>query len=219
MRLGFSTVTSTKLTHTSMPKRMSRIIAPVAGYTRFVLLGRGFLWFMITLIIALMIYTGVSNSTGDSARLVFSQIKQMGDLQNIMEKPNYHGLDKNNLPFSIAADKAVQQDAENVLFTNIKADMATKSGNWVALHSGEGALKVSAKTLVLTKNVDMFYDGGYEFRSSRAFVDIDKGEASGDTPITGQGPMGTLEANSFKVFDRGQVIRFEGAVKVIIYRE
>lgn len=191
----------------------------MAKYTRFVIFGRGFLWLMIAAVVALIVYTASDNRTADGARLVFSKIKEMGDIQNVMKNPYYHGLDKNNLPYTVTATQAIQQDADTVLLENIKADMGTKDGKWLALHAGAGELKNSAKTLMLTKNVDMFYDGGYEFRSERAFVDINKGSASGDVPVTGQGPMGTLRADRFSAWNRGEVILFEGAVKVVIYRE
>lgn len=177
------------------------------------------LWLSIALVIALIIYISTDNDTADKARLVFSNIRQVDDLQNVMKNPNYHGFDKNNMPYSVTADQATQLDAETVRLYHIKADMQTQKGQWLALHAGEGDLKNSAKTLMLTKGVDMFYDGGYEFRCEKAFVNIDKGQVAGDSPITGQGPMGTLVANRFSVFDRGQKIIFEGAVKMVIYRE
>lgn len=199
-------------------KWLAHLFAPVVGYTRFVRLGRGFLWFMIMLVIGILIYTASDNATSDGARLVFSQIKQMGDIQNVMKNPFYHGFDKNNLPFSVQAEEAVQKDADTVVMKNLKADMSTKDSKWVALHAGAGEMKNAAKLLTLTKNVDMFYDGGYEFRTDRAFVDINKGAASGDRPVEGQGPMGTLNADRFSVTNRGENIRFDGNVKVMIYR-
>lgn len=191
----------------------------MARTTRIVIFGRGLLWLMIAAVIALLIYTASDNTTSDGTRFVFSKIKEMGDIQNVMKNPYYHGLDKNNLPYSVTATQAIQQDADTVLLENIKADMDTKDGKWMALHAGAGVYKSAAKTLMLTKNVDMFYDGGYEFRSERAMIDIDKGAASGDMPVAGQGPMGTLKANRFSVFNRGEVMLFEGAVKVVIYRD
>ena len=63
----------------------------------------------------------------------------------------------------------------------------------------------------------MFYDGGYEFRSDYAQVDIKEGAAYGDSPVEGQGPMGTLTADSFNITERGKVIRFNGSVKMTLY--
>jgi len=191
---------------------------PSRGATRSVFFGRRFLWLMILFIIGMIFYTAIDNSTSDGARLVFSQIKQVADLQNVMEKPYYHGLDKNNLPYSVTAERAIQQDADTVHLEVIKADMETKSGKWLALHADSGIIKTHTRLLTLTKNVDMFYEGGYEFRTDLANVDIDKGEASGNLPVTGQGPVGTLQADNFAVFKRGDVIRFKGNVKVKIYR-
>ena len=191
----------------------------VASITRLVLLGRNALWGMIALVIALLFYMAADNKTTDGARLVFSKIKQVGDLANVMKNPNYQGLDKDNMPYSVMADEAVQQDAETVLLTNIKADMATKNDKWLALHAGEGELKITGKTLQLSKKVDMFYDGGYEFRTERAFVDMAKGEASGDVPVEGQSPMGVLTADRFSVTSRGEKILFQGNVKLTIYRK
>jgi len=198
--------------------RIAKAFAPASGSTRSVFFGRGLLWLMILVVIGLIFYIAIANSTSDSARLVFSQIKQMGEMQNVMKSPYYHGIDKNNLPYSVTADTAIQQDAETVLLENIKADIETKEEKWIALHSGAGMLKTNTKILTLTKKVDIFYDGGYEFRSESAVIDIDKGEAHGEVPVTVQGPLGTLEANSFAVSKRGDVIRFNGAVKVKIYR-
>ena len=191
----------------------------VAGYTRFVLLGRGFLWLMIGVTITLILYTASTNKGSDGSRLVFSNIKQMDDVQNVMENPHYHGLDKNNMPYSVIADRAVQVDADTVALQRIKADLEDKNGKWLALHAGAGEMKLAVKQLTLTKNVDMFYDGGYEFKTDRAILNIPQGSAHGDVPITGQGPLGTLRANSFSVLDRGSVIVFDGAVKVVLYRD
>ena len=200
-------------------RRAALHLPPVAGYRKSVLFGRWILWALILGVISLILYTATDNADNDKARVVFSQIKEVGDIQNIMNNPYYHGLDKNNLPYTVIAQRAIQKDADTVLLEGIKADMETESGKWIALHANHGEIKVEKRFLTLTKDVDMFYDGGYEFRSDLAYVDIDKGSAYGDLPVAGQGPMGTLNANSFSVAERGKVIYFKGAVKVVLYRE
>lgn len=191
----------------------------VSRITRLVFLGRNALWSMIALVIMLLFYMAVDNKATDGTRLIFSKIKQVGELANVMKNPNYQGLDANNMPYSVMADEAVQQDAETVLLANIRADMATKDGKWLALHAGTGELNITGKTLVLSKNVDMFYDGGYEFSTEQAFVDMAKGSALGKVPVAGQSPMGTIKADRFAVENRGEIIRFEGNVNVTIYRK
>jgi lipopolysaccharide export system protein LptC len=187
--------------------------------TRAVIMGRNLLWGMIALVLAILVYTASDGNISDGARLVFSKIKQVEDLQNVMKNPDYRGLDKNNLPYSITADHATQKDATTVILSNIKADMQTRDKKWVALHAGAGEFSTTNKILTLTKNVDMFYDGGYEFRSEHAVVDVEKGSASGDAAVQAQSPMGTLTADSFTVSGRGEMIRFDGNVKVVLYRK
>ncbi len=194
-------------------------LSTVVGYTRFVLFGRGFLWLAIVGLIALMVYVANDKSETGGGRLVFSGIKQMENLQNVMMNPHYQGLDKDNMPYSIIAEKATQIDADTVNLSSIQADLGTKNGKWLALHSGAGVIKIKDKQLTLTQNVDMFYDGGYEFRTNEAFVDMQAGRASGTKPVQGQGPLGTLAANTFEVTERGKVIKFNGSVRVILYRK
>ena len=219
-RLVLSNVQQTQLLHV-MPSQgvIARLFSPVARYTRFVLFGRGFLWLMIAGIIVMMIVIANRGDETNGARLVFSSIKQVGDMQNVMMNPHYQGLDNKNSPYTVIADQATQQDADTVLLDNIKADMASRDNKWLALHAGSGELKIKDKMLSLSKNVDMFYDGGYEFRTEAALVDINRGEAWGHDPVEGQGPLGTLKADGFSVEKRGELIRFNGSVRVVLYRE
>lgn len=194
-------------------------LSPVVAYTRFVLLGRGFLWFMIAGLLGLMVIVANSNGENGASRLVFSGIKQMAELQNVMMNPHYQGLDEKNMPYSVIAEKATQIDDDTISLDRIQADMATEDGKWLALHAGTGLLKIENKHLTLSDKVDMFYDGGYEFRTRSAFVDVKAGSASGKEPVEGQGPLGTLNADTFEVTERGKVIKFNGSVKVVLYRK
>lgn len=192
--------------------------APVARYTRFVRLGRGFLWLLIAAIIATVVWIASRNTSDDGSRLVFNSIPKSETLVNQMQKPHYQGLDASNNPYTVIADRAVQKDKDTVMLFNINADMQQKNGAWLALNSGTGELNLQTKHLILKDGVNMFYEGGYEFETDDAQVDIQKGTAYGDSPVKGQGPMGTLRAKGFEVEERGKVIRFKGSVKLKIYR-
>lgn len=199
-------------------KPIQRLMSPVALYTRFVIFGKNFLWVLIAGIIIAVVWQASDNTDGDNARVVFSNIPKSETLQNEMLKPHYQGLDAKNNPYTVVADKAVQKDKNTVLLYSIRADMMQKDGAWLALNSGNGELNLEAKQLSLSGGVDMFYEGGYEFESDHAQVDIASGSAYGDSPVKGQGPLGTLQAKSFEVERRGEIIRFKGSVKVKIYR-
>lgn len=192
-------------------------MAPITRYTRFVALSKRFLWLFIGLMIALVVWIASDNSGENKARMVFSAMQKTGALQDIMLKPHYQGLDAHGRPYSVAAEQASQIDQDTVAMTTIHADMNLDNGAWLALNAGKGTLKISAKKLELHGGVDVFYDAGFEFRTDHAQVDIQNGSAYGDAPVEGQGPPGTLKADTFEVTGRGQTIRFNGSVRMKLY--
>lgn len=192
----------------------------VAGYTRFVSLARRFLWVLIAGLIALVFWISSNNGNDDNTRIVFSGGAKSEALQNEMLKPHFQGMDDKDQPYTVIADKATQLDKDTVQLENIRADMLhskQSKESWMALNAGSGELHMEKRHMTLTGGVNLFYDGGYEFRSDHAQVDIAQGSAYGDSPIEGQGPMGTLKADRFEVEQRGKVLRFNGSVRMKIY--
>lgn len=187
-------------------------------YTRFVALSKHLLWTVALLIVAALVWIASDNTGEKGARLVFSNVPQSEKLQNIMEKPHYQGVDDKDRPYTVVADTATQQDADNVLMETVSADMTGDNGAWMAVNAGVGVLNLKTKQLELQDKVDMFYEGGYEFRTDHVHVDIEQGKAYGDSKIEGQGPQGTLTADSFEVLERGKEIRFNGSVRMTLYR-
>lgn len=189
----------------------------VARYTRFVMIGRNFLWMLIACVLALVAWIA-SDDGGDSGkRLVFTNVPHMASGENVMEKPHYQGLDAHNRPYTIIADQATQVDADNVSLDMLRADMLQSNGKWVALNSEAGNYNTRTKQIYLSGGVNLFYEGGYEMKTDHAQADIHTGTAWGDAFVESQGPTGTLEADSFHVFERGKVIRFDGSVKMRVY--
>ncbi|MDX2112195.1 MAG: LPS export ABC transporter periplasmic protein LptC [Alphaproteobacteria bacterium] len=198
--------------------RVRGITGSVARYTRLVVLSRKLLWAMIALMIGVVIWTATGKEESAGSRLVFSNVKINENLENEMINPHYQGLDAKNKPYTVIADKAVQKDKDLVVLHNIRADMQQDKGAWLALNAGSGELNITTQKLWLMDGVNMFYEGGYEMQTSKAFIDISAGTAYGEDPVTGQGPLGTLKAKGFDVSGRGEVIRFKGSVKLKIYR-
>lgn len=168
--------------------------------------------------LALVVWIGSNNTGEDGARLVFTNIPKSENLQNIMMKPHYQGVNKNNKPYTITAEKGLQKDKDTVVLDSLRADMNSQNGTWIAMNAGTGEMNMTARTLKLTDGVEVFYDGGYQFRSKQADVDVGKGTAVGNSPVEGQGRAGTLQANSFTITERGNVIRFNGSVRMVLYR-
>jgi lipopolysaccharide export system protein LptC len=190
----------------------------VARYTRFVALSKHFLWVLVATVVGVLVWIASDTNGENKARIVFSNIAKSANLQNIMLKPHYQGVDARNRPYTIIAEKAIQVDKDNVTLSSIHADMLMNNGVWVAMHSGNGSLNLHSKQLVLHDGVDIFYNDGYEFRTDHANVDIQQGSAYADSAIEGQGPLGTLKADSFSASDHGQVMHFKGSVVMKLYR-
>lgn len=190
---------------------------PSALHTRVVVVSRWSLWGLIGIVVLAIVWVASSNTGKDGGRLVFSSVSKNENMQNVMEQPRYQGMDQNNQPFTVIADRAIQKDKDVIELSNIRADINQNDGKWLALNSGVGELNLQTKKIKLEQGVNMFYDGGYEFRTSMANVDIDGGTAKGNEHIEGQGPAGTIQADSFVIENRGQVIKFNGSVRMKLY--
>ncbi len=197
---------------------VSRNMSSVEKYTRYVLFGKTVLWFLVIGIIAVVIWIASTNNGENGGRMVFTNIPKSEELQNIMKKPRYQGVDVHNRPYTIDADSALQKDKDTVVLTNITADMTSDNSAWMALKAHTGELNMSTKKMVLTQGVEVFYEGGYQFRTDHANVDIAKNSMQGDSHIEGQGGAGTIEANSFSISERGNIINFNGSVRMLLYQ-
>lgn len=129
-----------------------------------------------------------------------------------MIKPRYVGVDENNQPYAVVAETATQAagSADRILLAAPKADVTLKDGSWVAVDAREGLYDRVRQTLGLRGQVHVFHDAGYEFQTEAADIDMHAGTASGDAPVEGQGPFGHLQAEGFRITDKGGRILFTG---------
>jgi lipopolysaccharide export system protein LptC len=70
--------------------------------------------------------------------------------------------------------------------------------------------------LQLNNGVQLFHDRGFQFETPQAKVDLQAGTAQSDTPVTGHGPEGQIDAQGFRVLDKGGRIIFTGRSKLVI---
>jgi lipopolysaccharide export system protein LptC len=192
-------------------------MSSVAKYTRLVLLGKNFLWILSAGIIALVVWIASTNNSDNGGRMVFTNVPKSAELENLMQKPRYQGVDVHNRPYTIEANNALQKDKDTIILEKVSADMTGDNNAWIAIKSGSGVLNTTTKQMELQKGVEIFYEGGYQFRTDHAHVDIGKGSATGDSRIEGQGGAGTLEAKSFSIVERGNIINFNGSVRMLLY--
>lgn len=131
------------------------------------------------------------------------------------------GVDAKSRPFQITADTSALKNDEGrefYLLEQPKADIVLEDGSWVALTAIDGEYEEATRFLYLVGNVNVFHDAGHEFSTPRARFNLGDRSASGNDPVEGQGPLGTLQSEGFRIFDGGDRVLFTGKAEMKVYR-
>ena len=138
-----------------------------------------------------------------------------------MLNARFDGLDEKNRPYTVTADMATQSDSdEDLIELELpKADITLEDGAWLALTARSGKYRQKSQILDLIGSVSLFHDQGFELRTEAARVDLARGVAEGNQPVQGQGSTGFIEAQGFRVLDRGARIIFTGKARLIVNPE
>jgi len=146
--------------------------------------------------------------------------ERMGRIENdlAMLKPRLTGSDQSGNPFVITADAAIQQGANTrkVLLKKVEADVTLDKGRWMNAEAMQGYVDMEKSALTLSGGISMYSDDGYELHTARADVDLKKGIFKGPDEVTGQGPMGTLRADTFELDRLTKRITLHGHVYMTI---
>jgi lipopolysaccharide export system protein LptC len=141
--------------------------------------------------------------------------ERMGTIDNdlAMINPRLTGADSQGNPFVITAKEAVQ-DAKNpkrATLRAIEADMNTPRG-WVNARAASGVVDMTAQTIELAGGLSFFTDTGYELHTQAASIDLKGGTVRGRQPVNGQGPMGTMRADTFQYDRNAGLMTLDGRV-------
>jgi len=143
---------------------------------------------------------------------------EVNDGKLIMENPNLNGMDENQRPYRLKADRAIQ-DAENPAVVELQSIVATlPMDNDISanISAGNGVYDSDAKTLVLTKEVEVKTTDGMEIYLRDADVDIDSGSLQTRSPITATSAQADISSASLLVEDGGGRLVFEGNVRMTL---
>ncbi len=142
------------------------------------------------------------------------------DLENLrVLNPRFIGVDAQSQPYTLTAEQATQASGNSTLteLAKPKADMTLANGTWLALTADQGQYHKASQELDLWGNVNLFHDQGYEIATDRAHVDFDKGSASGQEAVHGQGPNSELDGEGFQIYDKGARIFVTGKSRLVLF--
>ncbi len=193
------------------------LLSSLGRYTKFVFVSKYSLLVLSCLAILTIIIIPVVNADKEGLRLAFQNVREKAESLPVMENPKFQGVDDENQPYTITASSAVQQDQETVELANLQADIFMEDNSWVNVSAKRGILKTEQKSLRLLGDVYLFQDEGYQFTTELAYIDMEAHKVLGDQPVSGQGPMGTIDANGFIIEQKEQSITFIGNVKMVIF--
>lgn len=177
----------------------------------------------MTLMALVVLWPQIEQVQESGFRLGFSTSPE--DLmENVaMSNPRFFGVDGKKQPFTVTAREAVEakETAErsgHVYLEEPQADITLEDGSWIALTANEGFYTETDGMLDLVGMVNMYHDNGFEIHTEEAEIAMNAGSASGDVPVDGQGPFGTIKSDSgFELEDKGAVIRFLGKSRLVIF--
>ncbi len=151
--------------------------------------------------------------------LSFAAFQSGEDEALAMLRPRFLGTDAKGRPFTITAEVATQDaaDQRRVTLRTIQADITLTDGSWITLIADGGVYHQGGRTLALTGPVGIHSDLGYEFHTGDVAVDLDAGTATSDEAVQGQGPLGRLRADAMVIRDSGDHLIFRNNVRVTLY--
>jgi lipopolysaccharide export system protein LptC len=147
--------------------------------------------------------------------------EKLGRIENdlAMVKPRLTGADDKGNPFVITADMAVQdsKNTRKASLKNLEADLALDKNSWINARARAGMVDMAAGKLELTGGIDVFTDTGYELHSKTASMNLKQSVVHGHEPVTGQGPDGTLRADSFHADRNTNLLTLSGNVQMTLH--
>ncbi len=136
-----------------------------------------------------------------------------------MTNARYFGTDDEGQPYSVLANGVRQrpENQETIELNGPSAEISLKDGKFLSAKANAGLYNREDKKLDLSGNVDVGEENGYRFKTSSALVNLDEGTATGKEPVTGEGPLGTMEAQEgFNLLDRGRNVHFNGKSRLVL---
>jgi lipopolysaccharide export system protein LptC len=131
-----------------------------------------------------------------------------------MESPHLAGFSTDQRPYEMWAKAAIQDltDPDHVELKTLRAKVMMEDKSTVTMDARTGYFDSKQQMLDLRKDIFLQSSTCYEARRTQAYVDINKGTVVSDEHVDVKLLNGTLTADKLRIFNGGEVVRFEGNV-------
>ncbi|HZW15951.1 MAG TPA: LPS export ABC transporter periplasmic protein LptC [Brevundimonas sp.] len=130
-----------------------------------------------------------------------------------LEKSRFLGQDAQGRSFVIGFERAVR-DAETGRFRLLGPALRLNLGGRkvTTLTADGGVYDETADTVTIGPNVRISDGGsGFTLVTPEAVVDTDTGIVTGSKGVRGSGPLGTVSASSYAIYEQGERVVFSGS--------
>jgi len=130
-----------------------------------------------------------------------------------LDNPMFRGQDAQGRSFVIGAEGAVR-DPETGFFRLIGPVMRLNLGGRkvTEMTADGGVYSEAARTVTIGPNVKITDGGsGFTLTTPEAVVDTATGIVTGSKGVEGVGPLGTISASSYAIYDQGERVVFNGS--------
>ncbi len=131
--------------------------------------------------------------------------------------PKLNSLNKKGRPFTMRSKQAHQVEEGKVDLQKPTGEMHLEDGSLLQFWADQGHFFEQKNILHLVGNVRIITDKGYDFRTPSANIDFVHSQGEGHEPVEGIGPGGEeIEAEGFKVTDKGDHVDFKGRTQITL---
>lgn len=136
----------------------------------------------------------------------------------VMANPKLNGYTRDNLPYSMSAERAIQDitNAGVVALEKIDARLPVDAGNLAMIAADHGVYDQEANTLDITSPLSFRTTDGLKARLGSALIDIGASELRSKGPVEIEQNGSRISARSFQVLEGGKVFVFEKQVRMTI---
>lgn len=174
-----------------------------------------------TLGLTLLIFVAIWPRLGpllESVRLGFPVIDLREARELRMLNPRYAGVDRFNRPYVVTAaiGRQVPNRDDLMSLERPRAEMILRRGALIVVTAATAVYQSQAQLLDLFEDVNLVHENGTRFVTKTAHVDVSADTAEGHDPVSGRGPSGDIDAQGFRILEKGDTIIFTGKSNLLL---